>query len=96
MIEGIMRMMNGPDDFVGPVNLGNPAECQILDLAQRILRLTKANSPIRHLPLPMDDPKRRMPDITLAKERLDWEPKIDIEEGLTKTIQYFKELLSET
>jgi len=92
MIEGLIKMMNGPDDFIGPVNLGNPVECEILQLAQQIIRLTQSNSCIEFLPSPIDDPKRRRPDISLAKEKLGWEPKISLEEGLKKAIQYFKEL----
>jgi UDP-glucuronate decarboxylase len=91
MIDGLIKMMNGPDDFVGPVNLGNPEEQKILDLAQTIIRLTKSKSSIEFLPPPMDDPKRRQPDISLAKTRLDWQPKIGLEEGLEKTIQFFRE-----
>lgn len=94
MIEGVIGMMNGADDFIGPVNLGNPVEYKILDLAQEIIRLTRSNSQIEFLPSPMDDPKRRQPDISLAKKKLGWEPKIDMEEGLKRTIQYFKDLLS--
>lgn len=93
MIEGLIRMMNGPDDFIGPVNLGNPAEYKILDLAQTIIRLTDSKSRIDFLPPPIDDPKRRQPDISLAKEKLHWEPKIDLEEGLKRTIHFFKERL---
>ncbi|KPK24768.1 MAG: NAD-dependent dehydratase [Nitrospira bacterium SG8_3] len=91
MIDGLIKMMNGPDDFVGPVNLGNPEEQKILDLAQTIIRLTKSKSKIEFRPPPMDDPKRRQPDISLAKTKLDWEPKIGLEEGLEKTIQFFME-----
>jgi len=94
MIEGLIKMMCAPDDFIGPVNLGNPDEHRIIDLAHLIIELTQSRSPIEFLPLPMDDPKRRQPDIRLAKERLGWEPKIHIEEGLGKTIQYFKHLLN--
>jgi UDP-glucuronate decarboxylase len=90
MIEGLIKMMNGPDDFVGPVNLGNPEEQKILNLAQTIIRLTKSKSEIEFRPPPMDDPKRRQPDISLAKMKLDWEPKIGLEEGLEKTIQFFR------
>ena len=91
MIEGLIKMMNGPDDFVGPVNLGNPEEQKILDLAQTIIRLTKSKSKIEFRPPPMDDPKRRRPDISLAKTKLDWQPKIGLEQGLEKTIQFFRE-----
>ena len=93
MIEGVIGMMNGPDDFIGPVNLGNPVEYKILDLAQEIIRLTRSNSRIEFLPAPMDDPKRRQPDIRLAREKLGWEPRIDTELGLKRTIQYFRDLL---
>jgi len=93
MIEGLMRMMNGPDDFIGPVNLGNPEEQKILDLAQTIIRLTRSKSKIVFHAPPMDDPKRRQPDISLAREKLGWAPKIDKEEGLKKTIQFFRECL---
>lgn len=92
MIEGMIRMMNGSDDFIGPVNLGNPVEHTMLDLAQCVLRLTKSRSKLEFLPAPMDDPKRRKPDIRLAKERLGWEPKTGLEYGLEKTINYFREL----
>ena len=91
MIEGLIRMMNGPDDFIGPVNLGNPEEQKILELAQTIIRLAQSKSEIEFHPPPLDDPKRRQPDISLAKEKLDWEPKIGLEEGLEKTIQFFRE-----
>ena len=94
MIEGLIRMMNGPDDFIGPVNLGNPVENEILDLAKAIIKLTKSKSQLEFLPSPMDDPKRRRPDISLARKKLGWEPKISLDQGLGKTIQYFRELLS--
>jgi UDP-glucuronate decarboxylase len=89
MIDGLFKLMNSPDDFTGPVNLGNPAEFSILGLAQRIIELTDSNSRIVFKPLPPDDPKQRQPDISLAKERLGWEPNIGLEEGLRKTIVYF-------
>lgn len=92
LIEGIIRMMNGPDDFVGPVNLGNPNEFTIKQLAELVVELT--GSPIRdfaYKPLPEDDPKQRQPDITLARKMLGgWEPKVQLREGLTKTIEWFK------
>ena len=93
MVEGIIKMMNSPDDFTGPVNLGNPEEYRIIDLAKKIIDLTGSRSKIVFKPLPQDDPKRRRPDITLAKEKLGWEPKTPLEEGLKKTIAYFEELL---
>ncbi len=94
LIEGLVSMMNGPDDFVGPVNFGNPKENTILELAEQIIRLTHSKSRIAFRPAPMDDPKRRQPDITLARKQFNWRPKVDLEEGLEKTIQYFKEFLS--
>lgn len=93
LIEGLIRMMNGPDDFVGPVNLGNPTEFTILDLAEKTIRLTGSKSKIIFKPLPQDDPLQRRPDITLAKEKLHWEPRIDVENGLNKTIEYFRSIL---
>lgn len=93
LIEGLVRMMNTEDDFTGPVNLGNPGEFSMLELAQIIIRLTGSSSRIVHLPLPCDDPKQRRPDITLAKEKLNgWEPTVLLEDGLKKTIEYFKNL----
>ena len=93
LVEGLIRMMNGPDDFVGPVNLGNPTEFTILDLAEKTIRLIGSKSKIIFKPLPQDDPLQRRPDITLAKEKLQWEPKIDVEKGLNKTIGYFRSIL---
>lgn len=90
LIEGLIRMMNGPDDFIGPVNLGNPDEFRILELAEMIVRLTGSRSKIIFEPLTQDDPLQRQPDITLARERLDWEPKLNLEEGLKRTIEYFR------
>ncbi len=95
MINGLVGMMNGPEGFVGPVNLGNPSEYRILELAQLIIRLTGSGSKIIFQPLPMDDPKRRRPDIGLAREKLGWEPRADVEEGLKKTIDYFRSIISE-
>ena len=94
LVEGLIRMMNGPDDFVGPVNLGNPTEFTILDLAEKTIRLTGSKSKIIFKPLPQDDPLQRRPDINLAKEKLQWEPKIDVENGLNKTIEYFRSILA--
>lgn len=90
MIEGFIRMMSASDDFTGPVNLGNPNEFTILELAQKVIALTGSNAKIVYQPLPEDDPLQRQPDITLAKKTLDWEPQIQLEEGLKRTIQYFK------
>ena len=93
MVEGMVRMMNGPDEFVGPVNLGNPGEYSMLELAENILRLTRSKSRLEVQPAPMDDPRRRQPDVGLAKEKLGWEPVVKLQEGLEKTISYFREIL---
>lgn len=90
LIEGFIRMM--ASDLTGPVNLGNPSERTILDLAKLIIKMTDSNSKLIFKPLPSDDPIKRRPDITLAKKELDWEPTVDIEIGLSKTIEYFKKL----
>lgn len=90
LIDGIIRMMNADDSFVGPVNLGNPTEFTVSDLAEKIKKLTGSRSTIVYKPLPKDDPIKRKPDITLAKEQLGWQPKIQIDEGLKLTIDYFK------
>jgi UDP-glucuronate decarboxylase len=89
LIEGFVRLMN-QTGTVGPVNLGNPGEFTMLELAQHVLKLTKSKSKIVHHPLPPDDPKQRRPDITLAKKALKWEPKVPLDEGLKRTIAYFK------
>ncbi len=94
LIEGIIRFMNSPDDFIGPVNMGNPAEFSILELAEKIVRLTGTSSEIVLRPLPSDDPKQRQPDIRLAKEKLGWVPEISLEEGLKHTIAYFDALMT--
>jgi len=93
LIEGMIMMMNNEQGFIGPVNLGNPGEFTMLELAEKVIQLTNSKSKITFLPLPQDDPKQRKPDISLAKEKLDWQPKIDLETGLIKTIAYFKSLL---
>jgi UDP-glucuronate decarboxylase len=94
LIEGMIRMMNSRSDFLGPVNIGNPNEFSMLELANTILDITGSKSKIIHQPLPLDDPKQRQPDISLAKEELNnWEPKIQLREGLEKTINYFDNLL---
>lgn len=89
LIEGMVKMMDTEDNFTGPVNMGNPVEFTILELAQKIIKLTNSKSEIVFLPLPHDDPKQRKPDISLAKEKLNWEPTIQLEEGLLKMIEYF-------
>ena len=91
LIEGMIRMMNTPDDFTGPVNIGNPNEFSILELAKKVIELTGSKSKIIFKPLPHDDPKQRQPDITLAKEKLNWKPTIELEEGLGRMINYFKD-----
>jgi UDP-glucuronate decarboxylase len=93
LVEGLVRVMNSPDEFVGPVNLGNPVEISILELAQTIIELTGSSSKIVYKPLPCDDPVQRQPDISLAKEKLDWQPMTSLNDGLKKTIEYFTELL---
>jgi len=93
LIDGIIRLMNAPDDFYGPVNLGNPDEFTILELARRVIDLTNSRSKIVFQPLPSDDPAQRKPDITLAREKLGWQPGISLEQGLVGTIAYFNEIL---
>jgi UDP-glucuronate decarboxylase len=92
LIDGMVRMMDTPDDFTGPVNLGNPNEQTIKSLAETIIRLTGSKSKLEFKQLPQDDPVRRRPDITLAEKKLSWKPEVPIEEGLVKTIEYFRKL----
>ncbi len=94
LIEGIMRMMATPDEIIGPVNLGNPSEFTILELAENVIRLTGSSSRIVFKPLPQDDPTQRRPDISKAKELIHWTPGIQLADGLVKTIQYFKGALN--
>jgi UDP-glucuronate decarboxylase len=94
LVDGLVKFMNGPDDFVGPLNLGNPDEFSILELAEMIIRLTGSKSRITFKLLPEDDPKQRQPDITLAKRQLYWQPSVNLTEGLKKTIAYFKKMLA--
>ena len=96
MVEGLILMMNCADDFYGPVNLGNPEEFTILELARLIIKLTKSASKIIFWPLPMDDPTQRKPDITLAGNKLGWKLKVDLEKGLKNTIEYFRNILMHT
>ncbi len=96
LIDAMIKMMNSRDDFTGPVNLGNPTEFKIIELAEMILKLTNSKSKIVYKPLPEDDPMQRKPVIDLAKKELNWKPKIPLEEGLKATIQYFKELLGDS
>ncbi len=92
LIDGLIRLMNSPDDFTGPINLGNPVEFTILELADKVIRLTSSKSRIVFAALPQDDPKQRQPDIGLAKRMLGWKPKVPLEDGLKKAIEYFKGL----
>ena len=93
LIEGMIRMMNTREDFTGPVNLGNPVEFTIRELADKVIQMTNSRSKIVKMPLPPDDPTQRQPDIRVAKKELDWEPKIPLEEGLKKTIAYFTSII---
>ena len=94
LVEGFIRLMQSPAAITGPINLGNPGEFTMLELAEEILSITESSSKLVFEPLPQDDPQQRRPDITLAKEQLNWEPKIALREGLTKTIAYFDTLLN--
>ncbi|KPK36467.1 MAG: NAD-dependent dehydratase, partial [Nitrospira bacterium SG8_35_1] len=93
LIDGFFRLMQSDDDFTGPVNLGNPVEFTMIELADQVKELTNSKSEIKFETLPEDDPKQRQPDITLAKEKLGWEPKVPLRQGLEKTIPYFADLL---
>jgi UDP-glucuronate decarboxylase len=94
MIEGLRRMMDNPRGFMGPVNLGNPREFTILELAERVILMTGSRSRIVFKPLPADDPTQRRPDIDLARQKLSWQPTIELEEGLERTIAYFREVVA--
>jgi len=94
LVSGLIRLMNSPDEVTGPVNLGNPGEFTMLELAEKVITLSGSKSQLNFMPLPSDDPKQRQPDITLAKKLLNWLPTIALDEGLTKTIAYFRELLN--
>jgi len=93
LIEGMVRMMNTREEFIGPVNMGNPNEFTILELAESIIRLTDSKSTLIYKPLPQDDPLQRQPDISLARKELNWEPLTQLDEGLSKTIDYFKSIV---
>ena len=95
LVAGLIALMESPDDVTGPINLGNPGEFTIKELAQNVIDLTGSKSKMVHKPLPQNDPRQRQPDITRAKEQLDWEPSIKLRDGLTKTIAYFDGLLAE-
>lgn len=91
LIEGMIKMMESPSEFLGPVNLGNPDEFTMIDLANEILKQVNSKSKLIHLPLPQDDPLKRRPDISIAKEKLSWEPQVNLINGLEQTINYFRE-----
>jgi UDP-glucuronate decarboxylase len=93
LVDGLIKLMDTPDTFTGPVNIGNPVEITISSLAQMIIKMTGSKSKIIFLPLPQDDPKQRKPDITLARKELNWSPKVDAEVGLAKTVEYFRKTL---
>lgn len=93
LIDGMYKLMNSPRDFTGPVNIGNPGEFTIKELAELVIKLTESKSDLVYKPLPEDDPMQRKPIITMAKEKLNWEPKIKLEEGLKKTIPYFRQFI---
>ncbi|NTV83010.1 MAG: SDR family oxidoreductase [Bacteroidales bacterium] len=93
LLEGMVRLMNTGDEFIGPVNVGNPGEFTILELAEKVLKLTGSSSKLVFMPLPEDDPMQRQPDITLANQVLGWQPKVNLDEGLEKTIAYFKSVI---
>jgi len=95
LIDGLILLMNSSDELTGPINLGNPVESTILELAQKIIDLTNSKSKIIFKPLPADDPKKRQLNIALAKEKLNWQPKVSLEQGLKKTIEYFQKILSQ-
>ena len=94
LVEGFIRLMNAPDEVVGPINMGNPGEFTMIELAEKVLRLTGSQSKLIHMPLPQDDPKQRCPDISKAKQLLNWEPTIALEQGLTRTIAYFRTVVN--
>ncbi len=95
LIEAMVRMMNTSQDITGPINIGNPTEHTMLELAEMVLRISKSKSKLIYMPLPFDDPKQRKPDISKAQANLDWTPRVSIEEGLKETVSYFKKVLNE-
>jgi UDP-glucuronate decarboxylase len=95
LVNGMIKMMNSEEEFIGPVNLGNPEEFRIVDLAKKIIDMTGSGSKIIYLSLPEDDPKQRQPDITLAREKLNWLPVVSLETGLKRTIDYFRKEIRE-
>ena len=95
LIEGMLRLMDSPADITGPINIGNPVEFTMLELAEKVLKLTSSKSSLIFQPLPSDDPRQRQPNIELAKDKLNWNPKISLEDGLKETIRYFNNILKE-
>jgi UDP-glucuronate decarboxylase len=93
LVEGMIRVMNTSDDIIGPINLGNPGEFTMLELAEKVQKITGNKNEVIFEPLPKDDPKQRRPDISLAKQVLHWIPKVSLDEGLVKTIDYFRNVL---
>ncbi len=93
LVEGLIRLINSPDDFTGPVNLGNPVEFTIIELAKKVIEMTGSRSKMSFKPLPSDDPQQRQPDITLAKDKLGWNPEVPLDKGLQKTIEYFQSMM---
>jgi UDP-glucuronate decarboxylase len=93
LVDALLALMESAKEFTGPVNLGNPHECTMLELAERVIELTRSSSRIVFKPLPADDPRRRRPDISLARQHLGWQPRVPLEEGLAKTVEYFDDLL---
>jgi UDP-glucuronate decarboxylase len=94
LLDGLLTLMGTPDDFIGPVNLGNPVEFTITELANLVISMTGSKSKIIHLPLPQDDPRQRRPDISLARKQLNWEPVVSLEEGIARTVEYFRQEFS--
>jgi UDP-glucuronate decarboxylase len=94
LVDGLIRMMNSPVETIGPLNLGNPVEFTMLELAEKVLHFTNSTSKLVFLPLPQDDPKQRQPDISKTRAKLDWSPKVELDEGLLKTIAYFKKVVA--
>jgi UDP-glucuronate decarboxylase len=94
LVDGLIRLMNSPPEVIGPINLGNPGEFTMLELAKQVMALAESDSPVQHLPLPADDPVRRRPDISRAREVLGWEPAVPLNEGLARTVDYFRRSLA--
>jgi UDP-glucuronate decarboxylase len=96
LVDGLVMLMNSPDEIAGPMNLGNPDEFTIAELAEKVPKLTNSKSDLVYRPLPSDDPRQRKPDITYAQKTINWQPRVPLEDGLLRTIEYFDELLAET